>query len=119
MLPAGRFSVNLGASLWPGETAGQSTITRIAVTNRTAEGGCPRMFSLRDMDLHLVDDVVKITARIPDGSFRLNASLGVGGAREDRIISGLRSKLVMPQPPRIARLVLAQRCGFPGRSAIG
>src|SRR5262245_48174698 len=119
MLPTGRLSVNLDISLWPGERAGQSIITKIAITNWTAEGGCPHLLFSRDMDLHLIDRVVEVTTRIPDGCFRLNTTLRVGGARQDRIISSLRCEFVMPQPPRVAGFFLAQRRGLPRSATIG
>src|SRR5215472_2473561 len=129
MAPAGRFSVNLGTPFWPGEIAGHSPITAIAIAqqitrclallDRTAEGGCPHTLFSRDMNCYLIDGVVKITARVPDGSVWLNPSLRVGRARQDRIISSLRGKRVMPEPPRIAGLFVPECCWPPRRPAIG
>src|SRR5215469_8630710 len=129
MVPAGRFSVSFGAPLWPGAEVEQSAATTIANPNqsticwvlldRTAEGGGPHMWSLRDMNLHLINSVEEITARVPDSSVGLNAALRVGGAREDRIVSGLRGEVVMPEAPCIARSFLTECRGFPRKSAIG
>src|SRR5271166_2612664 len=93
-----------------------------ALPGRTAEGGCPHMKRtdvLRDMDLHLVDCVVKIAARVPRGGVGLDASLGIRCAREDRVVSRFCLELVTPQPPRVVRLFVAKRCRIPRRAAIG
>src|SRR6266567_2639686 len=74
---------------------------------------------LCNMDLHLIDRVVEIAARIPGGGGGLCMSLRVGCASEDSVVSAFRAPFEGPETPSIARLIMAESGGTPTRAAIG
>src|SRR5580700_5199241 len=75
---------------------------------------------LGNMDLHLIHGVVKITAGIPDWRGGLDASLAVGGARQQGVVAGLtRFPIVGPKTPGIVSLIVTQLCRNPCGSAVG
>src|ERR1043166_6762903 len=75
--------------------------------------------TLCDMDFHLIDGVIEISAGVPDGSSGLSASLIIGGAGEDRIVPGLCFPVIVPEAPRIVGLLTTEVGRIPTRTAIG
>src|ERR1700756_4023535 len=73
---------------------------------------------LCDMDLHLVDGVVKIPTRIPRRFSRLHTATAVGGARLYDVIASLCIPGVSPQAPRVAGLLTTQCRRIPTQTAI-
>src|SRR4029077_3448474 len=97
MAPAGNSSFSF-ALFWAGISAGLlSAISTLTIIE-----------FLCDMDLHLVDGVVKIPTRIPHRFSRLHTAMAVGGARLQDVISSLCIPGVSPQAPPIAGLLAAQ-----------
>src|SRR5579863_3840837 len=72
------------------------------------------------MNFHLIDGVVEVAAGIPNRRGRLDASLGVAGARLDNVIAALGCiPVVAPQAPGIVRLLAAELRGIPTPAAVG
>src|SRR5580704_10649097 len=61
-----------------------------------------------DMDLHLINRVVEISAWIPVGGLRLSSALTVGGAGHQCVVPRLGCfPIVIPQPPCVMSLLFA------------
>src|SRR5437867_1969129 len=73
-----------------------------------------------NMDLHLVNDVVEISTRIPRRSLRLGPAMAVSGSRQNRVLPGTRSTPgIIPQTPCVLRLLSAELRRLPCRTAVG
>src|SRR5216117_1219179 len=79
-----------------------------------------RTFLCLNMDLHLVNDVVEISTRIPRRSLRLGPAMAVSGSRQNRVLPGTRSTPgIIPQTPCVLRLLSAELRRLPCRTAVG
>src|SRR5207245_9943534 len=72
------------------------------------------------MDLHLVNDVVEISTRIPRRSLRLGPAMAVSGSRQNRVVPGTRSTPgIIQQTPCVLQLLSAELRRLPCRTAVG
>src|SRR5262252_2350562 len=101
--------------LRPAKHGAPNCFLRIA---RSARFEATRLF-LCDMDSHLVDRVIEISAWIPDGLGGLNASLAVRCTGFDRVVSAICIPGVAPQAPCVFRFLRSERCRIPGRAIVG
>src|SRR5205807_8940193 len=60
-----------------------------------------------NMDLHLVNDVVEISTRIPRRSLRLGPAMAACGSRPTRVLRGLRSRPGVTPPTTCVLLLLS------------
>src|SRR5438445_12971450 len=73
-----------------------------------------------NMDLHLVNDVVEISTRIPRRSLRLGPALAVSGSRQNRVLPGTRSTPgIIPQMTCVLGLISTEFLRFPCRTSAG
>src|SRR5207244_10844329 len=74
-----------------------------------------RTFLCLNMDLHLVNDVVEISTRIPRRSLRLGPAMAVSGSRQNRVLPGTRSRPgILPQTPCRLGRISAELARWPG-----
>src|SRR6266567_5695556 len=115
MGPGGRSSAGFACCENADSDMAPRTMTPTAATDDVNRFN----FGLCNMDLHLIDRVVEITARIPSGTGGLGTSLRVGCARENSVVSTFRAPIEGPEAPGIAGLIMAEGGGAPTRTAIG
>src|ERR1700757_2950075 len=105
MAPGGRSSAGFAACCDKAETDMLArAMTAIAARDRVTRFD----FALWDMDSHLVDGIVEITARVPRRRGRLSPSLIIGGPREDDRVASFGLPLIAPQAPCIVGLVVSE-----------
>src|ERR1700722_20494127 len=100
MGPAGRSAVTFAETAF-------CPCSPVVASSNARTGGTPS--NLCNMNIHLIDGVIKIAARIPYRRYRLRASLVVCRARLNDVVAGFaRLPIVTPEAPRVVRLITAE-----------